>query len=203
MLWAESQYIARHRNFDHYLAMTISLVLFSGNQCKKTKHQQLEVESLLAHVLAYDHQTLLDALRRGRGECSKGSGSLIPASSAGKGWSEKTGVKWVTPFQLSGERHRDKSAWEGFLAGRTLVNQRLHFPFPVIMFCVAVCVLICLCWFPPGHKHGADQLYWSLWRTCHFCPATGIPLGSPMTSQVKQVGGGNSQKRMKATDVSC
>lgn len=56
---------------------------------KKTK--QLEVESLLAHVLAYDRQTLLDALRRGWGGCSEGSGSLIPSSSEGKGWSGKAG----------------------------------------------------------------------------------------------------------------
>lgn len=53
--------------------------------------QQLEVESLLAHVLAYDRQTLLDALRRGWGGCSEGSGSFIPLSSGGKGWSGKTG----------------------------------------------------------------------------------------------------------------
>lgn len=89
--------------------------------------------------------TRLDALRRGWGARSKGSGSLIPASSGGKGWSEKTEVKWVTPFQLSGELHSDKSAWEGFLAGRTLVNQRLHFPFPVIMFCVSLCVCVLMC----------------------------------------------------------
>lgn len=88
-----------HRDTETLIIAQPWLVLFSGfvgNPCKKkkdkkTREQQLEVESLLAHVLAYDHQTLLDAPRRGWGGCSEGSGSLIPSSGGGKGWSGKTG----------------------------------------------------------------------------------------------------------------
>lgn len=32
-----------------------------------------------------------------------------------------------------------------------------------------------LCWFSPGHVLRTNQWCWSPWKTCHFCPATGIP----------------------------
>lgn len=81
--------IAKQRGYDLFFKLFFFCFFLQWVCFKKTK--QLEVESLLAHVLAYDRQTLLDALRRGWGGCSEGSGSLIPSSSGGKGWSGKAG----------------------------------------------------------------------------------------------------------------